>query len=74
MDENAGYVTGDGEEHLPHRGSMRIAVTVVLLILLIAVIVLLYLLVFEPLRAGISPAEYINSLFGSSSSSSGIGV
>ena len=74
MDENAGYVTGDGEEHLPHRGSMRIAVTVVLLILLIAVIVLLYLLVFEPLRAGISPAEYINSLFGSSSSSSGLGV
>lgn len=74
MDDNSGYITGDGEEHLPQRGSMRIAVTVVLLILLIAVIVLLYLLVFEPLRAGISPAEYINSLFGSSSSSSGLGV
>lgn len=71
--EESGYITGDGEDYRPSRRPMKTALTVILIILLIAVIALLYLLVFEPLRAGISPSEYLSELFESASAVSRAG-
>lgn len=61
-DENS-YVTDDGDDDIPPRRSLRLPIVIITVVLLAAILLLVYLLVFEPMSSGISPAEYLGSLF-----------